>query len=56
MAKKFMYVCLGMLALVLAFHLGAQYGQAEYVDHSTTGVIGAELSYNGDSWLLGSRQ
>ena len=34
MAKKFMYVCLGVLALVLAFHLGAQYGQAGYVEHS----------------------
>ena len=52
MAKKFMYVCFGTLALAVAFHLGAQYGQAGYVDHSTSGVIGAELSYNGDSWLL----
>lgn len=28
MAKKFMYACFGILALVVAFHLGAQYGQA----------------------------
>ena len=52
MAKEFMYVCLGILALIAAFHLGAQYGQAEYVDHSTTGAVGAELSGNGDSFLL----
>jgi hypothetical protein len=39
MAKKFMYVCLGILALAIAFHLGARYGHATYVDHSTTGVI-----------------
>jgi hypothetical protein len=39
MAKKFMYVCLGMLALVAAFHLGAQYGQAGYVDHSGGEII-----------------
>ncbi len=39
MAKKFMYVCLGILALVLAFHLGARYGQAGYVDHSATGIV-----------------
>jgi hypothetical protein len=41
MAKKFMYVCLGVLALTLAFHLGARYGEAGYVDHSTTGVVAA---------------
>ena len=28
MAKKFMYVCLGILALTVAFHVGARYGQA----------------------------
>ena len=41
MAKKFMFVCFGLLALAVTFHLGAQYGQAGYVDHSTTGVVSA---------------
>jgi hypothetical protein len=40
MAKKFMYVCLGILALVAAFHLGARYGRADtIVDHSTGGIV-----------------
>ena len=40
MAKRFMYVCLGLLALVLAFHLGARYGRAEtIVDQSSTGIV-----------------
>jgi hypothetical protein len=39
MAKKFMYVCLGILALSVAFHLGAEYGSASIVDHAATGVI-----------------
>jgi hypothetical protein len=39
MAKKFMFVCFGLLALMVTFHLGAQYGQAGYVDHSTTGIV-----------------
>ena len=33
MAKKFMYVCLGILALV--FHPGVEYGVAAYVEHSS---------------------
>jgi hypothetical protein len=36
MARKFMFVCVGILALTVAFLLGAQIGRAEYVDHSTT--------------------
>jgi hypothetical protein len=28
MAERFMYACLGVLALAVAFHLGAQYGNA----------------------------
>jgi hypothetical protein len=28
MAKKFMYACIGILALAVAFHLGARYGEA----------------------------
>ena len=39
MAKKFMYVCLGILALTVAFHLGARQGSASFVDHTATGVI-----------------
>ena len=54
MAKKFMYVCFGLLALAVAFHLGAQYGRADYVDHSTTGVVsggaGKVLLDNGEVW------
>ena len=40
MAKKFMYVCLGILALAVAFHLGARCGKAEtMVDHSGSGIV-----------------
>jgi hypothetical protein len=46
MAKKFMFVCFGILALVIAFHLGAQYGQAGYVDHSATGIIATNNAYH----------
>ena len=35
-----MYVCLGVLALVVASQLGAQYGQADYVDHTMNGIVG----------------
>jgi hypothetical protein len=52
MAKKFMYVCLGILALTAAFHLGARYGQAGYVDHSTTGIVAAEVRSDGDVYVL----
>ena len=53
MARKFMYVCLGILALVLAFHLGARYGRADtIVDHTMTGVVAASLYLYGDSNLL----
>jgi hypothetical protein len=47
-------VCLGMLALVAAFHLGARCGSASIVDHSTTGIIafdGYSLMDNGDVWV-----
>jgi hypothetical protein len=46
MAKKFMFVCIGLLALTVAFLLGAQFGRAGYVDHSTTGIV----STYGDMW------
>jgi hypothetical protein len=39
MAKKFMFVCVGILALTVAFLLGAQLGRAEYVDHSASGLV-----------------
>jgi len=39
MAKKFMCLCLGILALAATFHLGARYGSASIVDHSTTGIV-----------------
>ena len=59
MAKKFMYVCLGILALAVAFHLGAQYGRADYIDHSASGIVAAfnggvanpkVLLENGEIW------
>jgi hypothetical protein len=54
MAKKFMFVCVGILALTVAFLLGAQFGRAEYVDHSTSGIVaeisGRVLLDNGEVW------
>jgi hypothetical protein len=60
MAKKFMFVCIGILALTITFLLGAQFGRAEYVDHSTTGIVSAYgpiewgvvhvLTDNGQAW------
>ena len=68
MAKKFMYVCIGVMALAVTFHIGAEYGKAGYVDHSTTGVIGFQgddpispvvlmdsgelYQWRGDEWVL----
>ena len=46
MAKKFMYVSLGILALVMAFHLGARLGQAQPASPEIavgTGMIGHEV-------------
>jgi len=64
MAKRFMYVCLGILALAAAFHIGAQYGQAGYIDPSATGLKilqggivlldsgeAYEVGTHGDPWL-----
>jgi hypothetical protein len=54
MVKKFMYVCLGILALAVAFHLGARCGCASIVDHSTTGIIAHSSSFvlleSGEIW------
>ncbi|MFH1312367.1 MAG: serpin family protein [Candidatus Eisenbacteria bacterium] len=55
MAKKFMYVCLGILALVVAFHVGARYGEAEtYADHNSGGIIALHSSevllHSGEVW------
>jgi hypothetical protein len=55
MAKRFMYVCLGILALVGAFHLGARYGGAQsYVDHSSGGIVAfhpsSVLLESGEVW------
>jgi len=47
MAKRFMFVCFGILALALAFHLGAQYGHAEYVDPSATGLVAVANTVSG---------
>ena len=53
MAKKFMFVCVGLLALTVAFLLGAQFGRAEYVDHTTTGLIAACAEGPGGFFALG---
>ncbi len=54
MARKFMYVCLGVLALAGAFHLGARYGSASVVDHGMTGIVAQQdhwvLLDNGETW------
>jgi len=53
MAKKFMHVCFGALALMLAFHLGAQYGGADtIVDHTTAGIVAADLQSDRDAYVL----
>ena len=57
MAKKFMYVCFGILALAAVFHLGAQYGAASIVDHGSTGIVavsgsGQMLLDNGEVWFF----
>jgi hypothetical protein len=46
MAKKFMFACIGILALTVAFLLGAQFGRAGYVDHSTTGIVATAQPYS----------
>jgi hypothetical protein len=60
MAKRFMYVCLGILALAVAFHLGARFGHAEYVDHSATGIVAVAgdilLLDSGDAYEIGTSQ
>ncbi len=54
MAKKFMFACMGVLALTVAFHLGAQYGKADtIVDHTATGIVAFE-SQLGPSVLIAS--
>jgi hypothetical protein len=55
MAKTFMYVCVGILALVAAFHLGARYGEAQtWVDHASGGIVAFHPSMvlleNGEVW------
>ena len=39
MAKKFMYVCIGIMALAVTFHVGAQYGKASIVDPTPSGIV-----------------
>jgi len=57
--KRFLYGSLGVLALALAFHLGAESVKSGYVDNSTTGAVaiapGANpyiLDENGVVWLI----
>lgn len=55
MTKRLLFVCLGLLALATASHLVADYGQASYVDHSTTGIVAANaqcvLLDDGQVWF-----
>ena len=55
MTKRFMFVCIGILALTIAFLLGAQFGRAEYVDHSTSGLVAmtgtGALDESGKVWV-----
>jgi hypothetical protein len=51
MAKKFMYVCLGILALVTAFHIGAQYGAATIMHPSETGILACSKHYTA-AWAV----
>jgi hypothetical protein len=44
MAKKFMYVCLGILALTVAFHLGA----SSAISQGTGLVVGIAATERGD--------
>jgi hypothetical protein len=55
MAERFMYVCIGVLALTIAFHLGATLGSASIVDHDAIGIVamtgtGDLLMADGTAW------
>ena len=59
--KTFAYVSTGVLALAVAFHLGAATAQTSIVDHGTTGVVAAfwrntenvlVLDENGTDWSV----
>ena len=57
MAKKFMFVCIGIMALAVTFHIGAQYGKAGFVDHTSTGIVAVQstghmLLDNGEVWFF----
>jgi hypothetical protein len=56
MARKFMFVCLGLLALALAYHLGASSAQSftgEFVGISQSATGGQVLlAANGDCYRL----
>jgi|GEM_PF-2288175 len=55
MAKKFMYVCIGIMALAVTFHIGAEYGRASVVDHSMTGIVavaGVQGSNGGEIYVV----
>jgi hypothetical protein len=50
MAKRFMYVCIGILALVAAYHLGAT--QAECDQGSPFVSLCSINGRNGNTWAL----
>jgi hypothetical protein len=45
MAKKFMYVCIGIMALAVTFHLGARYSQATVQTPEI--AVATDLIYHG---------
>lgn len=54
MAKRFMYVCVGLLALTSAYLIGARHAGGSIVEHSFTGIIAHSgqwvLMDNGEVW------
>ena len=57
--KQLLYGSLAILALALAFHLGAESAKSGYVDHSSVGVVAVSpdgnpyvLDENGVVWLI----
>lgn len=56
MAKKFMFICLGILALMVAYSLGASNVDAQVSGASVVGVVNAAagttaiVTANGDFW------
>ena len=60
--KRLLCGAIALLALAVAYHLGADSASSDYVDHSTTGIVAASdvggepllLDENGIVWRVGS--